>query len=225
MNTLEGILLVNKESGKNSFSLISMLRKRTGIRKIGHTGTLDPLAEGLMVLLIGKKYTRQSDSFIQHDKEYIAKICLGYTTETFDKEKERQFVSDKVPSLEEIQNVLNRYQGTIEQIPPMFSAKKVAGNKLYILARKGKEIERKAQKITLHIDLINYSYPFLDLKITCSKGTYIRTLAHDIGQDLKTGGYLEYLQRTKLGHFDLKNALDQKFILDTSYPIENYIFQ
>lgn len=219
----EGLLLVNKEKGKNSFSIVYMLRKRTGIKKIGHTGTLDPLAEGLMVLLIGKKYTRLCDKLICDNKEYLAKLCLGFSSATYDKEGTLNPISSKVPTQEEVITIINRYQGTLQQIPPMFSAKKVNGQKLCDLARKGKEIERKPGQITVKIDLINYAYPFIDLKIFCSKGTYVRSLAHDIGHDLGTGAYLENLQRTQSGKYHLKDALDQKYILDINCPLENYI--
>jgi tRNA pseudouridine55 synthase len=211
-NTFCGILLVNKSKNKTSFSIVSQLRKTTKIKKIGHCGTLDPFATGLMVMLIGKAYTTRSNDFINHDKQYIAKICLGYTTRSFDTEEEKIFFSDKVPEKKEVEEIIKNYQGQIAQIPPMFSAKKVNGKKLYELARQGKEIERKPVLVTVNIQILSYSYPYLDISVTCSKGTYIRSLANDIGKDLNTGGYLESLIRIKSGPFNIKNAVDQNEI-------------
>jgi len=206
----EGILLVNKSKNVLSFQLVKILRKITKIKKIGHAGTLDPCASGLMIMLIGKKYTKKASHFIKHDKEYLAKLHLGYITKSFDIEEDAQFVSDKIPTLEEIENVLKNFQGTIKQIPPMYSAKKINGQKLYNLARKNITIPRKPTFQTVATKLLDYSYPFLDLKIKCSKGTYIRSIANDIGNMLKCGAYLHALTRIKCGPFELKNAIKQE---------------
>lgn len=207
---MKGILLVNKAKDKTSFSLVAILRRLTNIKKIGHAGTLDPFATGLMVMLIGKDYTKRSNDFINHDKEYVCSLHLGYTTKTFDTESEKKLHSNKVPPLDEINQVLDLFQGEQTQIPPMFSAKKVNGQKLCDLARKDIVIERKPININIDIKLESYSYPFLNLKILASKGTYIRTLANDIGEKLQTGAYLTKLIRTKCGQFDLKDAIDQQ---------------
>ncbi len=204
----EGILLVNKPKGKTSFSLVHALRKKTKIKKIGHAGTLDPFAEGVMILLIGKEFTKKSDTFLNQDKEYEGTLHLGVETTTYDPEGEITAKNPAVPPLAEIETVLSQFQGTISQIPPMFSAKKVNGKKLYDLARKGIEIERKPSSVTVDITLIDYSYPELTLKISCSKGTYIRSLAYDIGKALGCGAHLSKLIRTRSGPYTLDNCID-----------------
>lgn len=215
-NKIEGILPINKQTGCSSFFLVKVLRKLTKIKKIGHAGTLDPFAQGVMILLIGKNYTKLSDQFLHSDKEYRAKIHLGVETTTYDIEGEAIGSSSYEPSLSEIKTALEKFQGTIEQIPPMFSAKKVQGQKLYQLARKGKTIERSPSRIRLKTDLISYQYPFLELNIACSKGTYIRSLAHDLGNLLTCKGHLTSLTRTRSGNYDLKSCIDQKNLsLDT----------
>jgi tRNA pseudouridine55 synthase len=210
MELTEGILPVNKPPYKTSFSLIRALRKKTQIKKIGHAGTLDPFAEGVMILLIGRTFTKKANTFINQDKEYEALLHLGTTTTTFDPEGEITSLSDQVPTLSAIENALTAYQGTIQQIPPMYSAKKVQGQKLYKLARKGLEIERKPITITLTTTLLFYDYPHLTLRITCTKGTYIRTLAHDLGQSLYCGAYLKKLTRTRCGPYTLDDCIDGK---------------
>lgn len=210
MNNQTGLLLVNKAANKTSFSLVSILRKLTNIKKIGHAGTLDPFATGLMIMLIGKDYTKKSDKFINHDKEYLCTLHLGYTTETFDTESEKVLVSKKVPTFDEIKKVIDLFQGEQKQIPPMYSAKKIKGQKLYDLARKGISIKREPINVNIEIKIEDYSYPHLDLKVSSSKGTYIRTLANDIGEKLETGAYLTKLIRTRCGPFHLKDAIDQE---------------
>jgi len=210
LESSKGILLVNKSPNYSSFYLIKLLRKLTGIKKIGHAGTLDPFAKGLMILLIGKEYTKQSDQFLHLDKEYKAKLKLGVATDTFDTEGKEVFTSDLIPTRKEIEDALLNYQGTILQTPPMFSAKKVKGKKLYELARKGIEIERKPCEVTVKTELLSYNYPYLELNITCSKGTYIRSIADDLGKDLGSGAHLVELIRTRVGSYKLENTVSQK---------------
>lgn len=207
-SSAQGILLVDKPKGKTSFDLVRMLRKRLGVKKIGHAGTLDPFATGVMVMLVGRDYTRLSNQFLLCDKEYAAQINLGISTDTYDCEGQILSRSEAIPTLMEIEKALAAFQGEIDQIPPMYSAKKVEGKKLYELARKGIEIERAAVKVTLHIELIAYAYPYIDIKVACSKGTYIRSLAHDIGVKLGCGAHLSALKRTRSGTFLLKDCLD-----------------
>lgn len=203
-----GILPCNKPPGKTSFSLVAALRKKTGVRKIGHAGTLDPFATGVMILLIGKEFTRKADTFLNQDKEYEATLCLGVETTTYDPEGEIVFETSLVPSLCEIEKAAAHFQGEILQTPPMFSAKKVGGKKLYELARKGIEIERKKVAVRLKLTLLDYAYPFLKLHITCSKGTYIRSLAHDLGAHLGTGAHLQALTRLRCGPYTLQDCVD-----------------
>lgn len=218
----EGILLVNKPQGKTSFSLIRTLRKLTGIQKIGHAGTLDPFATGVMVILIGKRYTRISDKLLLQDKEYLAKVALGVTTDTYDCDGKVMAQSKKIPSHVEILEALKQFQGEIDQVPPMFSAKKIKGKKLYDLARKGEVIERASAKVTISTTFLKYEYPHISLKITCSKGTYIRSIAHELGNLLGCGGYLMELQRTRSGPFLLEECLDGK-LLETPLEIRPFL--
>jgi len=204
----EGILLIDKPVGRTSFSLVAQMRRLSKIKKIGHAGTLDPFATGVLVLLIGKTYTRLSDSFLTDDKAYRAELTLGASTDSFDHTGIIKSQSEKIPSLEEIEAVLTRYQGMIEQTPPMFSAKKINGKKLYELARKGQEIERKPVPVTVKTTLISYEYPKLTIDVECSKGTYIRSLAHDIGLDLSCYAHLTALKRTKSGAFRIEECID-----------------
>jgi len=204
----EGILLVNKPRGKTAFSLVACLRKVLGVQKIGHAGTLDPFATGVMVMLIGRNYTKLSDSFLECDKEYVARVHLGITTDTYDCEGAIEARSNLVPSLQQIEEALKSFQGEIEQVPPMFSAKKVNGKKLYELARKGKTIERKSAKVRLETHLLAYTYPYLDIRVNCSKGTYIRSIAYDLGISLGCGAHLSLLERTRSGSFLLQDCVD-----------------
>lgn len=213
-NGPEGILLIDKPKGRTSFSLIGALRRRLGVKKIGHAGTLDPFATGVMILLVGRQYTRQSDSFLGQDKEYIAKMRLGITTDTYDADGETISTSDLKPTKEEFESVLLQFQGDLLQVPPMYSAKKIQGKKLYELARQGKTVERAAVPVNVTIDLINFDYPFVDIRVRCSKGTYIRSLAYDMGEKLGCGAHLKELCRTRSGQYLLEECLDGNLIGD-----------
>jgi len=204
----EGILLVNKPKGKTSFSLVGRLRKCLGVKKIGHAGTLDPFATGVMVMLIGRNYTKKSDEFLTSDKEYLATMLLGVATDSYDIDGQVTNTSDLVPTINDIEEAITHFQGNILQTPPMFSAKKIDGQKLYDLARKGIEVERKSVPVTVHIELISYEYPELQIKVSCSKGTYIRSLAHDIGRHLKCFAHLCELTRLRSGTFTLAECID-----------------
>lgn len=202
-----GVLLVDKPRGKTSFSLITALRKKTGIQKIGHAGTLDPFATGLMILLIGKEYTRLSDSYLSTEKEYEATLRLGITTDTYDCDGQNVSTSDTVPTLEQIETALLKFQGTISQTPPMFSAKKVQGKPLYKLARQGIEIPRASVNVTVQTTFLSYNYPLLRLNIVCSKGTYVRSIAHDLGIILGCGAHLIELRRLRCGTHHISQSI------------------
>lgn len=206
--TASGILLVDKPKGKTAFSLVACLRRILKVQKIGHAGTLDPFATGVMVMLIGKKYTRLSDQFLCEDKEYLAQMHLGIVTDTYDCEGEVQQRSDVVPTLAELESAIAQFQGEIDQVPPMFSAKKINGQKLYDLARKGKTVERKAVKVKVQTRLLKYEYPYAFISVSCSKGTYIRSIAHDLGAVLGCGAHLANLQRTRSGPHALEACYD-----------------
>jgi tRNA pseudouridine55 synthase len=222
-NSPSGILLVNKAAGTSSFYLVSLLRKLTKIRKIGHAGTLDPFATGVMVMLIGKQYTKKSNQFLCSDKEYQATLQLGAATDTYDIEGKITAQSDFVPTLEQVEQAIAAFQGEIEQIPPMYSAKKVKGKKLYELARSGVTIERSPVKVQVSIKLISYNYPLLKLDVTCSKGTYIRSLAHDLGEKLTSKAHLQQLMRTRSGSFTLQECVEQDALKDLTFPYLSHL--
>ncbi|MDD5043651.1 MAG: tRNA pseudouridine(55) synthase TruB [Patescibacteria group bacterium] len=210
-------LLINKPKSWTSHDVIAKLRGMTGIQKIGHAGTLDPFATGLLIVGVGREATKEINKFVKLDKEYIATLRLGKISDTYDSEgKITDFntrdgeQSDTIPpTVDDINKVLKKFLRPQPQIPPMFSAKKVHGKKLYELARQGKKIERQPQQITIYkIELLEYDYPCLKIKIQCSSGTYIRSLAYDIGLALNRGAYLEELQRTEIGKYKLKDAVD-----------------
>tara|TARA_B100001057_G_scaffold132592_1_gene132031 strand:- start:223 stop:918 length:696 start_codon:yes stop_codon:yes gene_type:complete len=213
---LEGeVLLFNKPLHWTSFQLVNKLRwlikRKLGIKKIkvGHAGTLDPLASGLMIVCTGKK-TKEISQHQAAEKEYLATLKLGSTTPSYDGEtEETYFYPTKHISKELILSVCNRFIGEIEQIPPIFSAIKVKGKKLYESARKGNKVEIKPRIIRINeLEIINMDLPYIKLRVSCSKGTYIRSLAHDLGKAMNTGAWLCELQRTKIGSETLKNAID-----------------
>lgn len=204
----QGILLVNKPKGKTAFSLVASLRRILGVKKIGHAGTLDPFATGVMVMLIGKPFTRLSDSFLGADKEYLGCIKLGIATDTYDCDGVATQESSIIPTQEALEAALRLFQGEVEQVPPMYSAKKQNGKKLYELARAGKTVDRPAVKVVLQTCLLSYEYPYVNIAVTCSKGTYIRSIAHDLGAILQCGGHLVDLQRVRSGSFHLNDCFD-----------------
>jgi tRNA pseudouridine55 synthase len=219
----EGILPVFKPPSKTSFHLVGILRRLTGIRTIGHAGTLDPFAEGVMLLLIGRSFTKLSNQFLNQDKEYEATLHLGITTDTYDTEGKVILESPLQPTLSEIEHVLSKFQGTLQQTPPMFSAKKIDGKKLYELARKGITVERKSVPVTLSIELLSYSYPYLQLRVACSKGTYIRSLAYDIGLALGCGAHLSRLTRTRSGSVTLSECCDGSRLMEPGYDWKQFL--
>lgn len=219
----QGILLIDKPKDKTSFYLVHLLRKITKIKKIGHAGTLDPKATGLMVLLIGSNYTKKSDLFLNHDKEYETVIELGKQTSTFDEEGEILNTSDYKPTSDEIKKSLEHFQGTIQQLPPMFSAKKVQGKKLYELAREGKEVQRDKVSVQVTTSLLDYNYPFVKLHIRCSKGTYIRSIANDLGLLLTSFGYVKELKRTRSGSFLLDDSITIEKLLSPNFEYQQFL--
>ena len=216
-----GILLIDKPKNKTSFSLVAALRRLLKVQTIGHAGTLDPFATGVMVLLIGKKYTRMSDQLLCANKKYIATARLGIETDTYDCDGQIISQSDVIPSQEELVTALKNFQGEILQTPPMFSAKKKNGKKLYELARKGIVIDRPPVPIQLTTELISYDYPYVKLSISCSKGTYVRSIAYDLGKILGCGAHLSDLQRTCSGQFQLANCMDGALLDQPNCDLEN----
>jgi len=210
MTKTSGIILINKPAGPSSHDIVNYVRRTVGAKKVGHAGTLDPFAEGLLVVLIGRDATKEQKKFLNSDKEYIATIKIGIETDTYDKTGNVMNIYKKIlPSENEIKIILKSFIGKINQVPPSFSAKKIQGRRAYKLAREGKKIELKPVEILIKkITFLNYKVPLLQLKVLCSAGTYIRSLAHDIGQKLGCGAYLEKLIRTRVGNLNLKNSID-----------------
>jgi len=204
---MKKIIPIYKPIGPTSHDIVDQVRKITGIRKVGHAGTLDPLAEGVLVIAITRQATKQISDIVKKEKEYEAKIKLGATSSTDDEEGEKTEVSSVVPSAKEVEAVLPQFIGHIQQVPPVYSAIKVGGKKAYQEARQGNELELKAREVHIKdIELLNYEYPFLNLRVTTGPGVYIRSLARDIGEKLKTGAYLASLKRTRVGDFKLEDA-------------------
>ena len=208
---MQGILVVDKPAGMTSHDVVNRVRRLARMRQVGHTGTLDPMATGVLVLLLGSA-TRLSRFILSEDKRYRATVRLGATTTTYDAEGEVTATSIVDVDRATIESALERFQGRILQVPPMYAAIRHQGKRLYEIAREGKEVEREARPVTLYqLDILDWSPPDLTLDVTCSAGTYIRSLAHDLGQILGTGAHLTALRRTTSGPF----ALDQSYSLDT----------
>lgn len=205
---LFGFLNVYKPVGMTSHDVVAVLRRVTKIKQIGHTGTLDPFAEGVLPVCIGKA-TRLIE-YLQDDKEYLATVQFGASTNTFDLDGEKTFTSDKKVKKEEIIEALKSFEGEISQLPPIFSAIKVKGKKLYEYARKGEEVEIQPRKVFIeNIELNSFDEESQQAQvlIKCSKGTYIRSIANDLGEKLGCGGYLVKLIRTQAGNFRVENSI------------------
>lgn len=205
---LEGkVLLVNKPLSWTSFDVIGRLRKIFKIKKIGHAGTLDPLATGLLIVCTGK-FTKKINEYMGMEKEYTGTITVGATTPTYDLESEPENFKDfQHLTRETIEAVLPQFIGAIQQIPPAHSAIKIDGKRVYELARQGKEVQLKARNVTIsEFEITLVELPKIHFRVVCSTGTYIRSLANDVGAALGTGGYLSALCRTRIGSFTLKEA-------------------
>jgi tRNA pseudouridine55 synthase len=202
------IIPINKPAGITSHNVVNRLRKFYGIKKIGHAGTLDPFATGVLILLVGREDTKRSEEFMKQDKIYRTKLKLGYISDTYDKDGIiQEYNIQKVPTRSEIEYIIASFIGEISQIPPMYSAIKINGKKMYELARKGEHIDIPSRQVTIsRIDILEYKYPYLILDIYCGSGTYIRSLGYDIGIKLGTGAYLEELERRQSGEFTIENC-------------------
>ncbi len=204
----DGVLLVDKAEGMTSHDVVALVRRQLGIKKVGHCGTLDPIATGLLLITIGRG-TKVQDLLMSEDKEYVGSLTLGASTSTQDREGEI-IESKPVPQLSEsdIRAVFDKFRGDFYQTPPMVSAKKHGGVPLYKLARQGKVVEREPRFVHVYrysIDGINL--PEIHFTVLCSKGFYVRTYAHDIGDTLGCGAHLKSLRRTKSGRFDVADAV------------------
>lgn len=204
---MDGFLILNKPKTWTSFDVVAKIRGKFKVKKVGHTGTLDPMATGVLILCLGKA-TKLAQELTGLDKEYVGEITLGATSNTDDAEGEIVENSNTRPvSINQIQEVLKDFVGEILQLPPQFSAKKVNGKRAYAVARKGGTVELKPVQIRINeIEILEYQWPKLRLRIDCSKGTYIRSIARDVGEKLGVGGYLSALERTRVGDFKIQEA-------------------
>lgn len=208
-----GFMLINKPKGITSHDVVDKLRKIAGIKKIGHAGTLDPIASGLLILGIADS-TKKLSKFLKQDKEYIVKIKLGAVSTTYDRDGKITLLKNfEIPSKEKIMLSLKKFKGKIKQTPPIFSAKKIKGRKYYELARKGEKFTPAPIEVEIKkISIIDYNFPYLILKVKCSSGTYIRSLADDLGKNLNCGGYVEELCRTKIGSYSLNKSVKLSYL-------------
>lgn len=215
---MDGILIVDKPKGITSHDVVDFIRRRFRIKKVGHSGTLDPLATGILVILVGKA-TKISNKLMSQNKEYEVVMTLGKRTDTGD--ADGKVIAEggdfSGVSMDSIKAALAGFTGQISQVPPMTSAVRHKGKKLYELARQGIEVEREARPISIFsLDLLGYSRPDVRLRIKCSKGTYVRVLCDDIGKALGCGAYVSQIKRTASGDFSIKDAVDFEKIRDTS---------
>ena len=224
-----GIINIHKEAGYTSHDVVAKMRGICGQKKIGHTGTLDPQATGVLPVCLGSG-TKLCDMLTDKDKEYVAELLLGVITDTQDTTGTVLARNPVEVSEEAVREAVMSFVGPYEQVPPMYSALKVDGRKLYELARAGREVERKARPVTIHeLEILKMSLPVVKLRVVCSKGTYIRTLCADIGEKLGCGGTMQSLVRTRVERFTLEDALtldmleklrDQGRIAEVLVPVD-----
>lgn len=204
---INGIINIHKEEGFTSHDVVAKMRGICGQKKIGHTGTLDPMATGVLPVCLGSG-TKLCDMLTDKDKEYVTELLLGQTTDTQDVTGQVLSENPVTVSEEEVRDAVMSFVGDYAQVPPMYSALKVNGKKLYELAREGKEVERKARPVRImEIEILEIRLPVVKMRVACSKGTYIRTLCADIGEKLGCGGTMKSLVRTRVSEFDLTNAV------------------
>ncbi len=221
---MTGLLLVDKPAGMTSHDVVDCIRRASGQRRVGHTGTLDPGATGLLILCLGQA-TRLSEHLTGLDKVYEGTMRLGVVTSSYDMDGEIQ-EEKPVPPLTaaQIQAECDHYSGEIEQVPPMVSAVKVGGERLYKRARKGEVVERKPRKVTVReFSVHSYEEPNVELRVCCTRGTYVRSLCHDVGQALGCGAVLASLKRTQVGHFSVDNALPVDELKDHAAVTEHLV--
>lgn len=212
---LNGVVIVNKPSGMTSHDVVDRVRRKFGMRRVGHAGTLDPLATGVLVILIGKG-TKLSNQFMGFDKTYRSTLLLGKKTTTADiegdivEERDYQHITE-----DQVRGALGSFLGEGKQVPPMFSAVKVNGKPLYKLARKGMDVEREARSIRINkVDVLRFDLPYVEFLLDCSKGTYVRQLVDDAGQQLGCGACITQIERTKVGPFLLDEAINLQHLTE-----------
>ncbi len=201
-------MLVDKPVGPTSHDLVDWLRRVSDVRRVGHTGTLDPLASGLMIMLVGREYTKLQDQFLKKDKTYLVTAQLGITSDSYDITGTVMTQNDNWQKLkkENFENVANQFVGQIEQTVPIYSAVKIKGEKLYDLARRGQadQVGLPARSVTIYsLNILDFSLPYFTLEVSCSSGTYVRSLIHDIGQALGVGAVVTALRRVQIGEYSI----------------------
>ena len=216
------IVPINKPPGISSFGVVSRIRKAAGIKKVGHAGTLDPFAEGLLLVGIGRSATRLLGEFLNSDKEYFARVVLGIVTDTYDPTGQITMRNSfELPGEDTISAVLSEFEGEILQIPPAFSAVKVNGMRMYKAARKGIILSPEPRKVTIRdIRLLGLTPDGFEMQVTCSHGTYIRSLANDLGSKLGPGAHLSRLIRTRVGDYTLEQAYELDEFVDGLYAAD-----
>lgn len=214
MKIQEGVYPVYKPSGPSSNGFLNIVRRATGVKRMGHAGTLDPLARGVLVVGVGARGTKELARITKAEKEYIATICLGMESVTDDEEGEKRKFSSRrggtnvqFPKRADIDNAIGRFKGVIKQAPPVYSAVKIKGLEAYKRARRGELFEMKARQVEIkEIEALTYQWPYLKIRVVTGSGVYIRSLARDIGRALDVGGYLADLERTRVNGFTVEDA-------------------
>lgn len=199
----EGVFAVYKEEGMTSHDVVDIVRRRTGQRRVGHAGTLDPCARGVLVIGVGRSATRTLSNVTGDEKEYLARIRLGQRSTTDDREGEKEQMDiPTIPSEQQVLQALGRFKGVITQRPPAFSAVKIGGRPAYRFARAKKHVDLKLREVEVkQIELLGYAWPFVEVRMVTGPGLYVRAIARDLGEALGTGGYVEELERTRVGSF------------------------
>jgi tRNA pseudouridine55 synthase len=221
---MQGIILIDKPKGWTSFDVVSRIRRMvasaSGVKpksiKVGHSGTLDPLATGLLQICVGKAFTKKMPTLMKKDKEYIVTLSFGSRSTTYDSEGDLEPVSDRKPTIQEVEETLSSFIGKQMQTPPTYSALKVNGKRAYELARQGKGVSIKQRPVNIYyIDDLKYTYPTATFRVSVSSGTYIRSLVHDIGERLSVGAIVTELRRTKIG----ENVAEDAYAMEQLTPV------
>ncbi|MFH1218571.1 MAG: tRNA pseudouridine(55) synthase TruB [Candidatus Peregrinibacteria bacterium] len=206
---MKGFYLIDKKKGVTSFDVVREIRRKTGEKRVGHAGTLDPLATGLLIVAVGRENTRELGKFLKSDKEYVVSAKFGSVSDTYDSEgKVEECDVLKKCSRKEVEELIEReFLGEIDQVPPKYSALKVGGRKACDVMRKGGDVELTSRKVKVYkFDVIEFKWPVVTFKVACGSGTYIRSLVHDLGQKLGCGAYVAELRRTKVGDYSVEDA-------------------
>jgi len=211
---LDGILAVYKDEGLTSHDVVDAVRRATGERRVGHAGTLDPCAKGVLVVGVGRAATKCLGTVAGTEKEYVTRVRLGWRSTTEDREGQKEEIAvSEIPTEDRIRETLAGFEGTINQRPPAFSAIKIGGRAAYKLARAKKQIDLSAREVeTKVVELIRYEWPFVDVRLVTGSGFYVRSFARDLGEALGTGGYVDQLERTRVGEFTKEQSISMASI-------------